>query len=206
MIDLLDSVAADLESGHLDDAETVCSVALKTIPDDTWALRLMAFACAREERAQALEYLTRVQNHDLAHLHVEIAVARRGVGTCEAAVSTAPQAPVLGLNPSEPLSNACQRCFPWRQLLQSAGTQLRLKPNKGIDIATEVAALTTLEHAWGDRIDVGPFSEAEMMFLGHDCLALDALDAEQSRKGRFLTYARTLQKRRAYTCKCSTRH
>ena len=151
MIDLLDSVTADLESGHLDDPETVCSVALKTIPDDAWALRLMTLACAREERAHALEYLTRAQNPDLAHLHVEFAVAHRGVGPHGAAVSTTPRALVLRLNPSEPLSNACQRCFPWRQLLQSAGTPVRLKPSKDIDIAIEAGALTTLEHARCDR-------------------------------------------------------
>ena len=208
MIDLLDSVTADLESGHLDDPETVCSVALKTIPDDAWALRLMTLACAREERAHALEYLTRAQNPDLAHLHVEFAVAHRGVGPHGAAVSTTPRALVLRLNPSEPLSNACQRCFPWRQLLQSAGTQVRLKPNRDIDI--EAAASTTLEHARCDRIhseiDCDPFSDAEMMFLDHHCLARNALDADQSRGDRFSTPDRVIQKRRACTCECSTRH
>jgi hypothetical protein len=189
MIDLLDTVTADLESGHLDDAEAIWGVALKTIRDVTRALCLMAQACAREERAHALEYLTRVQNPDLAHLHVEIAVAYRGVGVYRAAVRTAPRALVLGLNPSAPLSNACQRCFPWRQLLQRAGTQVPRKPNKDIDIGIEAGALTTLEQACRDRIngeiDGEPFSEAEMVFLGHDCLALNALDAQQSRKGRF---------------------
>jgi hypothetical protein len=181
MIDLLDSVTADLESGHLD-AETVCSVALKTIPDDPRALRLVSLACAPEERAHALEYLIRVQNPDLAHLHVEIPVAHRGVGTYGSAVSTVPRALVLGLNPSEGRSNACQRCFPWRQLLQSAGTQVRLEPNKDIDISIEAGALTTLERAWRDHIDSEPFSAAEMTFLAHDC---PALDAERSRKDSF---------------------
>jgi len=207
MIDLLDSVTADLESGHLDDAETVCCVALKTLPDDTWALPLTALACAREARAHALVYLTRVQNPDLAHLHVEIAVAHRGVGTYRIAVNTAARALVWALNRSEPLSNACQRCFPWRQLLQSAGTPVRLKPNKDIDIAIEAGALTTLEHAWRDRIhseiDCEPSCEPEMMFLDHDC---NALDADQGRKGRLWTPDRVIQKRRACARECSMRH
>jgi hypothetical protein len=207
MIDLLDSVTADLGSGHLDDAETLCSV----IPDDPWALRLAALACAREERAHALEYLTRVQNPDLAHLHVEIVVAHRGVGTYGSAMSAAPRALVLGLDPSQLRSNACQRCFPWRQLLRSAGTQVRLKPNKDIDIPIEAGALTTLEHAWWERIDSESFSAAEMMFLGHDCLAPNALDAERSRKDRFWigdvrTPDRAFQKSRACACERSTRH
>ena len=149
MIDLLDSVTADLESGHLDDAETVCSVALKIVPDVPWA----ALACARQERAHAPEYLTRVQNPDLAHLHVEIAVAQGGLDTYGSAVSTAPRALVFGPKASEPLSNACQRCFPWKQLLQSADTQVRLEPNKDIDVAIEARASTTLEHAWRHRIN-----------------------------------------------------
>ena len=218
MIDLLDTVTADLASGHLDDAEGICGVALKTISEDTRALCLMARACARAERAYALEYLTRVQNPDLAHLHVEIAVAHRGVGVYRAAVRTAQRALVLGLNPSEPQSNACQRCFPWRQLLQSAGTQVPRKPNKDIDIGIEAGALTTLEQACRDRIngeiDGEPFSDAETVFLGHDCLALNALDAQQSRKGRFwigdvrtpIVTDGTFQKWRACACECSTRH
>jgi hypothetical protein len=159
MIDLLDSVTADLESAHLDDAEAVCSVALKTMADDTRSSRLMVLACAREARARALEYLARVQNPDLAHLHVEIAVAHRGVGP------------------------------------------------HGADTDIEAGALTAGNHAWCDRIhseiDCEPFSEAEMMLLDRDD---SALDADQSRKGRFSTPDRVIQKSGACARECSTRH
>lgn len=190
MIDLLDTVTAHLESGHLDDADTIGGVAPQTIvADDICALCLMVRARVCEARAYALEYLTRVQNPDLAHLHVEIAVAHRGVGVDRAAVSTAPRPLVLRINPSEPLSNACQRCVSWRQLLQSAGTQVRLKPNRYVRAGVEAEALTTLEQAWRDRInseiDSERLSEAEMMFLGDDYHMLNALDPEQSRRGPF---------------------
>jgi hypothetical protein len=210
MIDLLNTVTADLQSRHLDDAATICGVAPKTIPDDTWVFCLMAVTRARGERAHAQEYLAGVQNPDVAHLHVEIAVAHGGVGGYGAAVSTAPRALVLGLTPPEPLSNACQRCCRWRQLLQSAGTQVLLKPNKGIGL--EAGELTTLEQARHDdinsKIDSEPFSEAEMMFLGRV-----ALNAEQSRKGRVWigdvrtpNRPRTFQNWRACACECSMRH
>jgi len=72
MVDPLSTVTADLESRHLDDAGTICSVAPKTIPDDTWVFCPMPLARVREEHAHAQEYLTGVQNPDVPHLHVEI--------------------------------------------------------------------------------------------------------------------------------------
>jgi hypothetical protein len=103
------------------------------------------------------EYLARLQNPDLAHLHVEIAVAQGGLDTYGS--STAPRALVFGPKASKPLSNACQRCFPWKQLLQSAGAQVRLEPNKDIDVGIEARASMTLEHAWRHRINSKTDSE-----------------------------------------------
>jgi hypothetical protein len=218
MIDLLDTVTAHLESGHLDDTDTIGGVALQTIPDDICALCLMVRARVCEARAYAPEYLTRVHNPDHAHLHVEIAVAHRGVGADRAAVSTTPRPLVLRINPSEPLSNACQRCVSWRQLLQSAGTPARLKPNRDVRVGVGAEVLTTLEQAWRDRInreiDSERFSEAEMMFLGDDCHTLNALDPEQSRRGTFwigdvrtpIVTDRKFQKSRTCARESSTRH
>jgi hypothetical protein len=140
MVDTPDTAVADLESGHLDDAATNCGAALKTIPDDSSALCHVARPNTRQEYARALEYLPRLQTAELAHLHVETAVAHRGAGAPRARVNTTRQAL---LNRSERPSNAFAPCFPCRQLSQSPGTHVRPKPNKDV----EAAVLITLEQA-----------------------------------------------------------
>ena len=116
MIDSLETAAADLESGHLDDAATICGAALKTIPDASPALCHVARSNTRQQHARALEYLPRVHPPELPHLHVETAVAHRGVGGHWAATNTTRQ---TLLNPSEQPSNACPPCFSCRQLSQT---------------------------------------------------------------------------------------
>ena len=213
MIDTLETAAADLESRHLDDAATICGAALKTIPDDCPALCQVARPNTRQEHGRAPDYLPRVQPPQLPHLHVETAVAHRGVRAHRAATSTTGQ---TFLNPSEQPSNACAPCFACRQLSQNPATHVRLKPNKDVDIGAEAAALTALEYASRHlgEIDSEGFSECKMLFLAHDCLALDVPAAEQSRKSRFwigdawkpIVTDRTLSKWRACNCERSMPH
>ena len=116
MIDTLDIAADDLEAGYLHHAAAICGAALKTTPDDSRALCHVARPNTRRQHARALEYLPRVHPLELPHLHVETAVAHRGVGGHWAATNTTRQ---TLLNPSEQPSNACPPCFSCRQLSQT---------------------------------------------------------------------------------------
>jgi len=81
MIDLLDTMAAFLDSSHLDEAETICGTVLKAKPQDRWALCLLARAAnARRAVAHPLASLARVENPERPHLYVETAVADCGLG------------------------------------------------------------------------------------------------------------------------------
>jgi tetratricopeptide (TPR) repeat protein len=146
MINPLDTAATYLDSGHLDEAETICGTLLKAKPDDSWALCLMARAAnARRAHARALDDLARVDNPDLAHLYVETAVAHRGLGAYGAAVRAAQQAVLLAPdvpNGYQTLANLVFQGDDYRQVLERMHAWL--KPNNYVEIGVETGASMAL--------------------------------------------------------------
>jgi len=146
MIDPLDTAATYLDSGRLDEAETICGTVLKAKPGDSWALCLMARAAnARKAHARALDYLARVENPELAHLYVETAVAHRGLGANGAAVRAAQQAVLLAPdvpNGYQTLANLVFHGDNYHQVLERMHAWL--KPNNYVEIGVETGASIAL--------------------------------------------------------------
>jgi tetratricopeptide (TPR) repeat protein len=146
MIDPLDTAASYLDSGRLDDAETICRTILKAKPDESSALYLMARAAnARKAHGRALDYLARVENPELAHLYVEAAVAHRGLGAYAAAVRAAQQAVLLAPdvpNGYQTLANLIFHGDNYHQVL--LGMHAWLKPNNYVEIGVETGASMAL--------------------------------------------------------------
>ena len=134
MIDPLNTAAACLESGHLDKTETICSAVLKATPDHSRGLCLMA------PYARAPEYLTRVQNRDLAHLHVEIAVAYRGPAAYAAAVHPAQQVVLWTPNMRNADQTLANLAFYADYHRAMERIDVWLKPDNCVEIGVEAAA------------------------------------------------------------------
>jgi hypothetical protein len=86
MIDPLATAPSYLESGRLDEAETICGPVLKAKRDARSALYLVVRAAnARNAHARGLDDRARVETPERAHLYVETAVAHHGLGAYGAA-------------------------------------------------------------------------------------------------------------------------
>jgi tetratricopeptide (TPR) repeat protein len=158
MIDPLDTAASYLDSGRLDEAESICDTVLKAKPNDSSALCLLARAAnARKAHARALDYLARVENPELAHLYVETAVAHRGLGAYGAAVRAAQQAVLLAPdvpNGYQTLANLIFLGDNYHQVLLR--THTRLKPNNYVEIGVETGASMALAQYPTIAVDPNP--------------------------------------------------
>jgi tetratricopeptide (TPR) repeat protein len=158
MVDPLNTATAYLDSGHIDEAESICGTVLKSRPNDSQTLCLLARAAnARGAHARALEYLARIENAEIAQLHVETAVAHHGLGAHTDAIQAARRAVLLAPdvpNGYQTLANLVYQGDNYHQVLDRLHAWL--KPNNYVEIGVEAGASIALARPPTIAIGIDP--------------------------------------------------